>query len=249
MRLRRKRLPIIRDSAEADRFNIAVVHGDFRPRRVPHAFGGYAGRRSLDFGDPVAAPLAAGRLRERPRPAQRQFAGRDEIIPLLEQSRCAIEGQGGEVGIRVRVNETLQRGLVAGVLVFAEGNIPAPGEAFEIRVGEGRVRGIPAVKIKQGLVKLNRPQFRLGSLRGAGLPGQKLLRRIEDGAVGGHFKSVFGAGGGLLAGGIEGKRLMGDEVVEGGTVTIGHGTFGQKVVPGANGGRLQERAGTQRLLE
>ena len=55
--------------------------------------GGDAGRLGLDFGDQVAAELAAGRVPGKFRAAlRRRFARRDQIAFLLQHARLAFHG-------------------------------------------------------------------------------------------------------------------------------------------------------------
>ncbi len=93
------------------------------------------------------------------------------------------------------------------------------------------------------LERLERGRIGVGDVL-ADVPRQKLLRRRENGTVGGHFKSVLRFGGGLFARGVESQRFLPDEVVEGRTIGIRERTFLQQAVEGGDGGGLEAvRAG------
>ena len=112
------------------------------------------GRLGLDLGDQVAAELAARRLREHLRPAQRELARGDQVAFLLEHPRLALDGQRGDVVVRVGADERLQRRLVAGVLVLAEGGVPAPGQPLQVGIGKRQPRRrIVLVEAEQVLVE------------------------------------------------------------------------------------------------
>ncbi len=168
----------------------------------------------------------------------------------MEQAGLVLEGQGGDVEVGIGEDEALQRSLVAGVFVLAKGGVPAPGEAFEVGVGEGHARGgVFDVEAEEVLVEADGPELWRHGIGVSGPPGEELLRGVEDGAVCGQLEDVFGQGCGLLAGGVKGECLVGDEVVESGAVAVGHGAFRQQVVPGTDGCGLESLLRRQGLLE
>ena len=81
------------------------------------------------------------------------------------------------------------------------------------------------------------------------LPGDELLGRPEDGAVGRKLKGVFGLGRGLFARIVELQGLMGHEVVERGPVAVGHGAFIQQAAESLYGDLLELFFRGQGLLE
>src|ERR1039458_8981003 len=84
---------------------------------------------------------------------------------------------------------------------------------------------------------------------GCGLPAYELVRRVEDGAVCRELEGILRFGGGLLAGGIELQGLVGDEIVESGPVTVGHGALLEQAIPGADGRGLEDFLRSEGLLE
>src|ERR1039458_5030467 len=108
---------------------------------IPNPLGSDAGRLRLNLIDEVAAELSARRLREQLRAAQSDLARRDQVAFLLDDSRLTLHGPGGNVEVGIGADECLQSRLVARILVFAEGGVPAPGEPLQVGGGKRQWRG------------------------------------------------------------------------------------------------------------
>ena len=174
----------------------------------------------------------------------------DEVPFLSKQPHLPFHGQRGDLVVRVRADECLQCPLVAGVLILAEGRIPAPRQPLQVSIGQGRLRRrIALMEAEQVLVKPDSLQLRRLGIACLGLPCQELRHAVEDRAVGRQLERFLRPGGRLLAGRVEVQRLMNNEIVERRPVTVRHRAFLQEVVPGGDGGGLENGLRCERLLE
>ena len=207
------------------------------------------GRLGLDLLHEVVAEVAAGRVGKGLGPLLGQVVGLDQRAFLLQDLGPAEAGDGRDRVVAPLLHETLQGRLVERGLLLAHGLVVAETQPLDVGVQQGRLVLVVLMEAEQLLVKpdgLERGRIAIAALD---LPGDELLDRPEDGAVGRKLEGVFGLGRRLLARVVELQGLVGHEVVERGPVAVGHGAFVQQVAEGLHGDLLELLLGGQGLLK
>ena len=117
--------PVLAHQAEVDTSEIAVVHLDDRPGLVPDPFRGDLKRPGLDLLHQVEALPSAHAVGKTVVALECQVVGFHQIALLLEDRGPEEAGPGRDFMAAAALDEALQRGLVTGVLLFANGLVGA----------------------------------------------------------------------------------------------------------------------------
>ena len=231
--------------AEVHLPEVPVAHIDRGKGLVPHPLGGDRQRGRLDLVDQVvAAPPAdapgealLAPPRDPPRPGPVAF--------FVQRQGPFVAGSRRQLVIGIAIGELLESRLVTGALGVAGRHVLGELEAPEVGIdARGRVLVRP-VESEQVLIETDGLENRRPGVGAGDPPSYEFLGRREDRALRREVESVLGAGARLLAGSVEGERLVGDEVVEGRPIGVGGRARVDQVVVGRDRRSLEEFGGRE----
>ena len=128
--------------------------------------------------------LSAGAVREGVHAGQRDLAGLHEVAFALHDAGELELGHREEFVLGVGLREGFERGLVASVLLLADGLVPAEAEPVQVGVEKRGLVRVVLVEGEQLLVELDGLDRAVVGVGGLRLPLQELVDRVEDGAIG-----------------------------------------------------------------
>ena len=237
------------DQPEVNFRQIAIGNADRGRRLVPDPFGHDARRLRLDLFHEVVAEIAAGRIGKRLGALLGQVVGLDQRAFLLQDAGQAETGDGRDGVVAPLLDESLQGRLVQRGLVLSHGLVVAEAQTLDVGIQQRRFVLVALMEAEQLLVQPDGLEGDGVAISTVDLPGDELLDRPENGAVGRQLEGVLRLGRRLFAGVVELQGLVGHEVVERGPVAIGHGAFVEQFVEGPHGDLLELLLGGQGLLK
>ena len=129
------------------------------------------------------------------------------------------------------LGKALERGLVAGLFLFPERLVEPVAQTKKIRLYEGIGNIVILMKPQQILIKPDRLDLWGFVVLRIDFPCHEVLGGCEDRTVGGENEGILRLGSALLPCGIKTQGIVNDEIIQGGTVTVGNGPrIEQKVI-------------------
>ena len=210
--------PVEPDEAEMQCGQIAVAHGDGRPRHIPHALGLDAERLRFDLLQEITAELPAEALRKCLRALLRDGVRFRRFF--LRELRGPIEPRPRrQLVIRPLLREAFQRRDVASIFFLAGRAVLAEAQPLEVAVqqrGFVRVIRVRAQEILEKADRLHRDRI------ARRLPLEEILSRPEYRPLRRQLEFILRLRARLLAGGVKCQRLVREEVVERRAIRIRH---------------------------
>jgi len=227
------------DDAEEDLGQVSVADLDFGKWLVPDTFDVDLRRLGLDLQQQVMAAAAADAIGKSVFAPLGQPVGLDQIAFLLQDGRPVVQRACGDLVVAPLVGEAFKRGFIAGVLFFAERFVPAEVQPQQVGVDQSCLVLVGLMELEQVLIQPDRLQCRRVLVRCLDLPGDELLGRREDGAVGHQVERILGFGPRLFAGVVELERIVRQEIEHRRPVAVRYGAFLQQVVVRGDGRGFQ----------
>ena len=228
---------------------IPVVDINRRQRRIPHALRLDARRLRLDLPHEVEAHLSADAVRIRLLALLRDLVRLHEFVLAVQHMRPFGACPSGDLMIRPLVHESLQRRLVARILLLSERLVLPEDQPLQIAVQQRRLVRILRMKAHQALEKPDRLERDRILVRCRRLPFQKFRRRCKDRALRRNLKRVLRLRPRLLARRVKCERLVRDEIKHRGPVAVRHSALLQQLIVIRDLDFFQLRLRRERLRE